>query len=167
LEQEGTYPLPEAQLDRFLMEIDVDFPSRAAERRMLLETTGEAPAPPGPVMSAGDLMEAQRLVRRMPAGESVVDAILSLVRAARPDESASAEVRETVAWGPGPRASQALMMAARARAMLEGRYAPSIDDVAALAPPILRHRIALKFAARADGATVGGLVDRLCASVLR
>ncbi|WP_119459305.1 AAA family ATPase [Rhodospirillaceae bacterium SYSU D60014] len=162
LEQEGTYPLPEAQLDRFLMQIDVTYPDVDAERQMLIVTTGLAEDRPIDVMSAAELMAAQRLVRRIPVGESVVEAILGLVRAGRPESSEMPEVQRQVAWGPGPRASQALMLAARARAVLDGRLAPSIDDVLALAHPILRHRMALNFAARADGVTLDHVIDRLC-----
>jgi len=106
-------------------------------------------------------MMAQRLIRRVPVGESVVEAILDLVRAGRPETSSLPEVQRAVAWGPGPRASQALMLAARARAVLDGRLSPSIDDVAALAGPVLRHRMALSFAARADGVTLDRIVDLL------
>ena len=163
LEQEGTYPLPEAQLDRFLMQIDVSYPDLDAERRMLITTTGVGSEKPGRAMAAEDLLAAQRLLRRVPVGEGVVDAILKLVRAGRPDSSDIPEVRQHVAWGPGPRASQALMLAIRARAILDGRLAPSIDDVLALAHPVLRHRMALNFAARADGVTIDRVIDRLCA----
>ncbi len=163
LEQEGTYPLPEAQLDRFLMQIDVGYPEVEAERQMLIATTGIEEDRPIPVMTAAELMAAQRLVRRIPVGESVVDAILRLVRAGRPDTSDLPEVHRQVAWGPGPRASQSLMLAARARAVLDGRFSPSIDDVLALAPPVLRHRMALNFAARADGVTLDHVIGRLCA----
>ena len=162
LEQEGTYPLPEAQLDRFLMQIDVTYPDIDAERQMLIVTTGLDEDRPIDVMSAAELMAAQRLVRRIPVGESVVEAILGLVRAGRPETSDLPEVQRQVAWGPGPRASQALMLAARARAVLDGRLAPSVDDVLALAHPILRHRMALNFAARADGVTLDHVIDRLC-----
>ena len=161
LEQEGTYPLPEAQLDRFLLQIDVGYPGLEAERQMLLVTTGAAEEPPTPAMSAAELLSAQRLVRRIPVGESVVEAILTLVRSGRPDETALPEVKRHVAWGPGPRASQALMLATRARALLEGRLSPSVDDVIALAPSVLRHRMALNFAARADGVTLAQVIDRL------
>src|SRR6202023_1190830 len=115
LEQEGTYPLPEAQLDRFLMEIDVDYPDREAERRILFDTTGAEESRPQAVMTADDLIAAQRLVRRLPVGESVVEAILNLVRSARP--GADSEGAKFIAWGPGPRATQALMLAVRARAL--------------------------------------------------
>ncbi|MBZ0140397.1 MAG: MoxR family ATPase, partial [Pseudorhodoplanes sp.] len=138
LEQEGTYPLPEAQLDRFLMQIDVNYPDLESERRMLLSTTGETVAQARGAMTVEDLMAAQRLVRRVPVGEKVVNAILELVRAARPEEGASDEVERHVAWGPGPRASQALMLAVRARALIDGRFSPSIEDVTSLAAPVLR-----------------------------
>jgi len=160
LEQEGTYPLPEAQLDRFLMEIDVDYPDIEAERRILFDTTGAEESRPRAAMTADDLMSAQRLVRRLPVGESVVEAILALVRSARPGPNAG-DIGKLIAWGPSPRASQALMLAVRARALLEGRYAPSVDDVIALAEPVLKHRMALTFAARADGESIIGVVGRL------
>src|SRR5580692_6463214 len=162
LEQEGTYPLPEAQLDRFLMQIDVDYPDLDSERRVLIATTGADEAPPRPAMTADELMAAQRLVRRVPVGESVVEAILALVRSGRPDSDA-AGARRFVAWGPGPRASQALMLACRARALLDGRYAPSIDDVLALAPPVLRHRMAVSFAGRAEGVGVTQVIEQMMA----
>ncbi|BAQ46481.1 MULTISPECIES: MoxR family ATPase [Methylobacterium] len=160
IEQEGTYPLPEAQLDRFLLEIDVGYPDRAAERRILIETTGAEERAPQAVMDTESLLSAQRLVRRLPVGEAVVDAILDLVRAARP-VGGDAAIADKLLWGPGPRASQALMLAVRARALIEGRVAPSVDDVAALAEPVLKHRMALSFAARADGETIPGLIGRL------
>ncbi len=157
LEQEGTYPLPEAQLDRFLMEIDVDYPDPEAERRILFETTGAEETLAKAAMNAELLLSAQRLVRRLPVGDSVVDAILSLVRAARPNP----EGEKLIAWGPGPRASQALMLAVRARALLDGRLAPSIDDVLDLAEPVLKHRMALTFTARAEGRTIPDVIKQL------
>jgi MoxR-like ATPase len=160
IEQEGTYPLPEAQLDRFLLEIDVGYPDREAERRILLETTGAAEYKPSPAMTSETLMSIQRLVRRLPVGDAVVEAILDLVRSARPGEG-EASVTDKLSWGPGPRASQSLTLAVRARALVEGRLAPSVDDVAALAIPVLKHRVALTFAARADGETVEGLIGKL------
>ena len=162
LEQEGTYPLPEAQLDRFLLQIDVDYPDREAERRMLLATTGATEDLPRAAMTADELLAAQRLVRRIPVGDSVVDAILQLVRSGRP-ESGGDGARRFVAWGPGPRASQALMLACRARALIDGRYAPSIDDVLALAPPVLRHRMAVSFAGRAEGVSVADAIEQMTA----
>jgi len=166
LEQEGTYPLPEAQLDRFLLEIDVGYPDRDAERRMLLATTFGEEAAPQRACGPADLIEAQTLVRHIPVGEKVTEAILRLVRGARPGAEGDPDVRDLVAWGPGPRASQAFMLAARARALIDGRFAPSQDDVAALALPVLRHRMALNFSARAEGATVTHVVERLCGKLL-
>jgi MoxR-like ATPase len=160
LEQEGTYPLPEAQLDRFLMQIDVAYPGRDDERRILLETTGAEEARPRQAMKTDELLAAQRLVRRLPVGDSVVDAILDLVRSARP-ETADSKIAPLIAWGPGPRASQSLMLAVRAKALVDGRFAPSIDDVADLAEPILKHRMALTFAARAEGQTISDIIGRL------
>jgi MoxR-like ATPase len=162
LEQEGTYPLPEAQLDRFLMQIDVPYPDAEAERQMLIVTTGPKEDQAIEVMSVENLLLAQRLVRRIPVGDSVVEAILTLVRSGRAESTDLQEVRRHVAWGPGPRASQALMLACRARALLDGRFAPSVDDVVALAHPILRHRMALNFTARADGVTLNDVIERLC-----
>jgi MoxR-like ATPase len=164
LEQEGTYPLPEAQLDRFLMEIDVGYPDRDAERKILFETTGSEETRPKSAMTAEDLMAAQRLVRRLPVGESVVDAILALVRSARPGPDGG-EGANLIAWGPSPRASQSLMLAVRARALLDSRLAPSIDDVIELAEPILKHRMALTFAARAEGETIEAVIGRLKARI--
>ncbi len=161
IEQEGTYPLPEAQLDRFLVQIDVDYPTRAVEREILLATTGARAVQVMPVFTADQLIAAQMLVRRMPVGEKVVEAILDLVRACRPGEAEGGAVAGSLNWGPGPRAAQALMLAVRARALLDGRLAPSISDVAALARPVLSHRMQLSFAARARGETLGGLIDRM------
>jgi MoxR-like ATPase len=164
LEQEGTYPLPEAQLDRFLLQVDVLYPELAAERQILLETTGVRDNRANAVITSERLVEIQKLIRQMPVSDTVVDAILSLVRSARPGHG-NAATDKNVAWGPGPRAGQALMLCARARALYEGRLAPSIDDVHALAEPVLEHRMALTFAARAEGMTVrdviAGLVSNL------
>ncbi|MCX7558084.1 MoxR family ATPase [Sulfitobacter sp. F26204] len=164
IEQEGTYPLPEAQLDRFLVQIDVAYPDRDTERDILLATTGDSDAQATQVFTSQELLDAQRLLRRMPVGESVVEMILDLVRAFRPEEEgASQRVRETVAWGPGPRAAQALMLAVRARALLQGRLAPSAEDVLDMARPVLSHRMALNFAARARGDSLQGLIDETAA----
>tara|TARA_R110002049_G_scaffold16066_2_gene64848 strand:- start:347 stop:1354 length:1008 start_codon:yes stop_codon:yes gene_type:complete len=160
IEQEGTYPLPEAQLDRFLVQIDVAYPDRATERDILIATTGVEDGAVRPVFATEDLLAAQNLLRRMPVGDSVVELILDLVRAFRPDEpEATPAVRESVAWGPGPRAAQALMLTVRARALLDGRLAPSAEDVLAMARPVLSHRMALNFAARARGESLQGLID--------
>ena len=160
IEQEGTYPLPEAQLDRFLVQIDVAYPDRATERDILIATTGVEDGAVRPVFATEDLLAAQNLLRRMPVGDSVVELILDLVRAFRPDEpEATPAVRESVAWGPGPRAAQALMLTVRARALLDGRLAPSAEDVLAMARPVLSHRMALNFAARARGESLQELID--------
>ncbi|WP_297617014.1 MoxR family ATPase [uncultured Roseicyclus sp.] len=168
IEQEGTYPLPEAQLDRFLVRIDVAYPDRATERGILLATTGTHEARAPAVFTAEALIAAQAVVRRMPVGEGVVELILDLVRACRPDGQEAPEiVRRTVAWGPGPRAAQAMMLAVRARALLDGRLAPSAEDVAALARPVLSHRMALGYGARAEGAVLEQVIDEVTASVSR
>ena len=161
LEQEGTYPLPEAQLDRFLLEIPVDYPDLEAERKMLLATTGPAEAQVQPVLTAAQLAEAQDLVRTMPVGDRLVTSILHLVRDGRPQTTDIATVQKYVHWGPGPRAAQALMLASRARALLDGRLSPSLDDVIALAPSALRHRMALTFAARAEGVTLDQIIQTM------
>lgn len=160
LEQEGTYPLPEAQLDRFLLQVDVLYPDLTAERQILLDTTGLAESQPVKVIEGARLQEIQKLIRQMPVSDRVVDAILALVRSARPGQGNTVTDRH-VAWGPGPRAGQALMLCARARALYEGRLAPSIDDVHALAEPVLQHRMALTFAARAEGMSVRDVISGL------
>ncbi len=166
IEQEGTYPLPEAQLDRFLLQINVDYPEADAEKRMLAATTGASTTSMTALLSPEDLIEAQALVREMPIGEQIVDAILALVRSARPTPGADERVTQFVSWGPGPRASQALSLTARALALIEGRHAPSLDDVARLAKPVLRHRMALNFAARSEGVTTDGFIDELTNAAL-
>ncbi len=168
LEQEGTYPLPEAQLDRFLVQIDVDYPDRATEREILIATTGTGDDRAHAVFSAGELLAAQTVLRRMPVGDTVVEHILDLVRACRPGEpEAATAVREHVSWGPGPRAAQALMLMVRARALLDGRLAPSIDDVRDMARPVLVHRMALGFAARARGVSLTDLIDEVATGLAR
>jgi MoxR-like ATPase len=161
IEQEGTYPLPEAQLDRFLLRVDIPYPTREAERQVLLATTGAEAADAVQVLDGAEILKLQALVRALPVGEKVLDAILDLLRLARPEETDVEAVRTGVSWGPGPRAGQALMLACRARALLRGRLAPSTEDVAALAEPVLKHRMALSFAARADGHTLEGLIKSL------
>ncbi|MGB3690048.1 MAG: MoxR family ATPase [Jannaschia helgolandensis] len=168
IEQEGTYPLPEAQLDRFLVKIDVDYPDRETERAIVLATTGGAEAEARAVFDPESMMAAQAVVRRMPVGDGVVDLILDLVRACRPDNpDAPDSVRKHVAWGPGPRAAQALMLLARAQALLEGRLAPDQSDVTRLARPVLGHRMALSFAARAEGVMLENVIDEVAARVGR
>lgn len=168
IEQEGTYPLPEAQLDRFLVKIDVPYPDRDTERGILLATTGTQEAEATAVFTPEELIEAQKVVRQMPVGEAVVEVILDLVRSCRPGEADAPDVvKNSVAWGPGPRAAQSLMLTARARALLDGRLAPSVEDVAALARPVLGHRMALSFAARAEGAVLEQVIDEVTARVTR
>jgi MoxR-like ATPase len=166
IEQEGTYPLPEAQLDRFLMQITINYPAWKAEREMLVRTTGARDVVVKKVLSRDELLKAQNLVRTMPVGDKTVDAILKLVRAARPANVGGARVARHLAWGPGPRASQAFMLAVRARSFMEGRFAPSIDDVIALAKPILQHRMALSFVAMAEGITMDQVIEELCKQAL-
>lgn len=161
IEQEGTYPLPEAQLDRFLMQINVEYPDLDAERDIILSTTTNVINEPTATMGAQDLLNLQHLVRDMPVGDSVVDMIINLVRSLRPGEDAPAIVNEYVTWAPGPRGSQGLMLAARARALLQGRHAPVEEDVLALAAPVLRHRMALNFKARTQGISLGGLINEV------
>jgi len=160
IEQEGTYPLPEAQLDRFLFQILIDYPALDDERAILLATTGGMEAAPPVLFSPQELMEAQSLIRRLPAPEQVVESILRVVRATRPGPE-----RPDIAWGAGPRAAQALLAGARARAFLMGRAVPLLEDVEALLSPALGHRIALTYGGRARGLTVddiiGGVVPLL------
>jgi MoxR-like ATPase len=165
IEQEGTYPLPEAQLDRFLIQITVDYPDRDTERDILLATTGTSEGVAKTVFSPEELIAAQNIVRQMPVGDAIVEQILDLVRACRPDEVEATDlVRETVSWGPGPRAAQALMLTVRARALLNGRLAPSHEDVIAMALPVLIHRMALSFAARADGRKLQDVIESVIAA---
>jgi MoxR-like ATPases len=167
LEQEGTYPLPEAQLDRFLVQVDVEYPNRETERDILIATTGADEGEAHQVFTAKELIRAQALLRKMPVGEQVVEMILDLVRACRPNESEAPEmVNASVAWGPGPRAAQALMLTTRARALLDGRLAPSTEDVLAMARPVLIHRMALTFAARARGDDLGAIIASVAASAM-
>ncbi|CUH87020.1 gas vesicle protein GvpN [Phaeobacter sp. CECT 5382] len=166
IEQEGTYPLPEAQLDRFLFQIDVPYPNRDTEREILLTTTGIDEEVAHQVFTTAELLEAQTLLRRMPVGDSVVEMILDLVRAFRPDEpGVSDRVAQTVAWGPGPRAAQALMLAVRARALLQSRLAPNAEDVLDMALPVLSHRMQLNFAARARGDNLSDLIQTTAADL--
>ena len=163
IEQEGTYPLPEAQLDRFLLKVDVDYPDAETERRILVETTGAGDATVRPVLDAEKLIAMQSLVRRMPVPESVLEAILRLIRSARPEQTDHPQVKKRVDWGPSPRAGQALMLAARSRALLRGRLAPSLDDIEALAEPALGHRMALAYDPTGQGGTLSALIQELAA----
>jgi MoxR-like ATPase len=165
IEQEGTYPLPEAQLDRFLVQIDVPYPDRDTERDILIATTGAVEDTSDAVFTANELLDAQNLLRRMPVGDNIVDMILDLVRSCRPDADAPQSIRDNVSWGPGPRAAQALMLTVRANALLDGRLAPSPEDVMNMAVPVLEHRMALSFAARASGEIITDIITSVAASV--
>ena len=145
IEQEGTYPLPEAQLDRFLLKIDVSYPDLDVERQILVQTTGADDVSVNAALDAQRLIALQALVRKMPVGEKTLEVILKLVREARPEQTSDDRVKSLVDWGPSPRAGQALMLAARARALLRGRLAPSLEDVEALAEPALGHRMAMRY----------------------
>ena len=160
IEQDGTYPLPEAQLDRFLLQIDITYPELEAEYDIVVLTTSGDEPEIDRVLSDKGLMKLQRVVRQLPIGETVLATILQLVRLARPGSRDNAMARG-VEWGPGPRAAQALALATRARALLDGRLSPNIEDVSALAHAALSHRMSLTYAARAEGETVSGAVDRL------
>jgi MoxR-like ATPase len=165
LEQEGTYPLPEAQLDRFMLQINVGYPDAEAERRMLLATTGTAAAKADKVFDTDGILNAQQIVRRLPIGEKVVDGILKLVQSGRPEQSEIKNIRKFVKWGPGPRAAQTFMLTARARALIDGRYSPSLDDVIALAPSVLQHRMALHFSARAEGLSMNDIIAEMTRAI--
>ena len=165
IEQEGTYPLPEAQLDRFLMQIDVTYPDYDSEREIVLSTTTNKIAAAETIMKPQDLMDIQHLVRDMPVGDGIVDMIVDLVRALRPGEHAHDLVNEYIAWAPGPRGSQGLALAVRARALLEGRPAPLEEDVIQLAAPVLRHRMALNFKARTQGIRLEDLIAEIVHSL--
>jgi MoxR-like ATPase len=162
IEQEGTHPLPEAQLDRFLFNVVIEYPDASDERRIYSETTTGTAAAITPVAAGVDLENARQLVRDLPAAANVVDGALALVRATRPTEAGAPQaVREWIKWGAGPRAGQALLLGAKAMAVAAGRPAPSIEDLRAVAKPALRHRILLNFQAEADGVTTDDVIDRL------
>jgi MoxR-like ATPase len=169
IEQEGTYPLPEAQLDRFMFNIVIDYPSAAEEHRILSSTTSEDDPVLNAVASAGEIEAARRLVRDVPAASNVVDYALRIVRGTRPtggpDDFAPAIVRQWVKWGAGPRAGQALLLGAKARALLDGRSVASLDDVRAVALPVLRHRVLLNFQAEADAIEPDHVVNQLLEAV--
>ena len=165
IEQEGTYPLPEAQLDRFLLKVDVNYPDLDTERRILIETTTGDDNVVRPALDADRLIALQGLVRRMPVGEKIVSAILGLVRDARPEQTTDERVKRLVDWGPSPRAGQALMLAARSRALLRGRLAPSIEDVEALAEPCLGHRMAMRYDPTGEAPSLTDLINDLARKV--
>ena len=166
IEQEGTHPLPEAQLDRFMMNIVMDYPALDDERRILAETTSVEAPTVSPVASGAELEAARALVRALPAASNVVDYALRLVRATRPGgPSAPPDARRWIEWGAGPRAGQSLLLGAKARALLEGRKVPAPDDVTAVALPVLRHRVLLNFHAQAEGVTPDRVIEHLLDAV--
>jgi len=165
IEQEGTYPLPEAQLDRFLLKVDVQYPDLDTERRILIETTTGDDNVVRPALDSERLIALQSLVRRMPVGEKIVSTILALVRDARPEQTSDERVKRLVDWGPSPRAGQALMLAARSRALLRGRLAPSIEDVEALAEPCLGHRMAMRYDPTGEAPSLTDLINDLARKV--
>ncbi len=165
LEQAGTYPLPEAQLDRFLLHIRVDYPSEQEEHNILLQTTGRQSDEVPQVMQGGEVLALQQYVRQVHLGEDLLRGITRLVRASRPGEQAPEEVRKYVKWGAGPRAGQSLVLAAKARALLHGRLAATRDDVVALAPPVMRHRLLLSFAAEAEQKSADDVIAALLRDV--
>jgi MoxR-like ATPase len=165
IEQAGTYPLPEAQLDRFLLHVRVDYPDEAEERSIITQTTGTRSADVPRVMSGGDILDLQVLVRHIHLGDDLLAWITRLVRATRPGPDAPADIRQWVKWGAGPRAGQSLVLASKARALLHGRLAATREDVMALAAPVLRHRILLSFAAEAEQKSTDDVVAALLRSV--
>jgi MoxR-like ATPase len=162
IEQEGTYPLPEAQLDRFMVQLTVGYPTREEEERIVSETTSDRAVKVTPVLNAAQLGELMHLVRRLPAAPSIVSYAVKLARATRPDApEASAAVKKYVSWGAGPRASQYLILGAKARAAMDGRAMPDLEDVSAMALPVLSHRVVLNFQAEAEGVTAASLIAGL------
>ena len=160
IEQEGTYPLPEAQLDRFMFELRLGYPSADEEERVVSTTTDDSVTTVSPVLDAEQLIELQHLVRRLPAPPTVVRYAVRLARSTRPDSpEATPEVRKYVNWGAGPRASQYLVLGAKARAAMDGRSVPDIDDVRSVALAVLRHRVVMNFQGEAEGKTAEGVID--------
>lgn len=168
VEQEGTYPLPEAQKDRFMFHVRVDYPSREEEREIIRRTTSAFSAEIVPVITGEDLIAAQRMIRKVPVPDHVTDFVLDLVRRSRPDDAEASEIaRDWIAWGPGPRACQQLILGGKVRAVLRGRYHVAIDDVEALAKPVLRHRVLPTFNAEAEGIKVDEIIDKILAETPR
>jgi MoxR-like ATPase len=162
IEQEGTYPLPEAQLDRFMFELRVNYPTQAEEEQIVTATTGDAASDVRPVLTAEDVLAMQHLVRRIPVSQALVKAAVTLVRTTRPPEDAApAFIKEYISWGAGPRASQYLVLGAKARAALDGRPMADEDDLRTVAPTVLTHRIVINFAAEAAGRTAADIVEQL------
>src|SRR4051812_13330216 len=166
IEQEGTYPLPEAQLDRFMLQIEVGYPSAQDELEIVRRTTAPEQAAPSPVLTRHEILWLQDLVRRVPVAPHVIEHAVQIVRASRPDDASAPEiVRHYVAFGAGPRASQALILGAKARAVLNGRYAAEVEDVRALVGPIMRHRIVMNFRGEAEGVPPLRVLDVIVAEL--
>lgn len=166
IEQEGTYPLPEAQLDRFMFMVNIDYPSRDEERVIVKSTTSETPAEPEPVLSGEDILALQRVVRKIPVSQHVVDYAVNIVRASRPDDPTATDfVKQYLTWGAGPRAAQYLVLGAKSRALLSGRFNVSAEDVRAIAKPVMRHRLFTNFNADAEGITTDAIIDLLIQAV--
>jgi MoxR-like ATPase len=166
IEQEGTYPLPEAQLDRFMFMVRVDYPTREEERLIVRSTTTETPAEPEPVLGAEDILALQKIVRKMPASQHVVDYAVNIVRASRPDDATAPDfIKEYLSWGAGPRAAQYLVLGAKSRALLNGRFNVAAEDVRGVAHDVLRHRIFTNFSADAEGLSPDDIVDKLLQAV--
>lgn len=161
IEQSGTYPLPEAQLDRFLMFLKVDYPTEQEEFDVLKLTTGDAQPEIQPIMSAGEIVEVQKLVRQIVISDDLITYVNSLVRNTRPDQTKSETVKKNVDWGAGPRAGQAMILTAKARALLDNRYAVTLDDLAFVAPAVLRHRMLLNFKAETEGISTDNVTEQL------
>jgi MoxR-like ATPase len=168
IEQEGTYPLPEAQLDRFMFMVTVGYPSRDEELEVLKRTTGAAVAAPDRILSAAQVAELQGIVRRVPVGDHVFKFALDIVRATRPNEPGASDfVRHWLSWGAGPRAGQYLIVAAKARALMRGRLHVTLEDIESVAPPVLRHRVVPNFNAEAEGISVEQIIDKVLTLIPR
>jgi MoxR-like ATPase len=162
IEQEGTYPLPEAQLDRFLFQINIDYPTKEEEKKIVLKTTGTHKTDVEKILSANEIIELQEIVRKVPISDNVLEYVINLVRSTRPNDHSSPDfIKNYISWGAGPRATQALVLGGKARAILKGRFTVSIEDISLLLHPVLRHRLILNFRADAEGITVSHIIDQL------
>ena len=159
IDQEGTYPLPEAQLDRFLMNIRISYPDQSAARKILNLSNEKNDATPKNILSSNELLEIQNFIKDIPVGESVVQYILNIIKQSRPETSEVKSVKENILWGPSPRASLALMTTCRAKAFIENRYSPSVFDVQSLVKPVLSHRLKLSISAKAENVNIEEILD--------
>lgn len=165
LEQEGTFPLPEAQLDRFLIQITIDYPDLESERKIIRATMTDSEEIPRSIIFINDLREMQALVKRMPMPETLLESIITFIRSGRPGSSKLDIVNKYVSWGPGPRATQAMGLAMRARALMEGRTEPTMEDLHALIGPVLKHRMALNYQARTDGIGIDDVIKAMLQTI--